>query len=332
MRILTWHVHGSWMTAFVQGDHDYVLPVLPDRSADGGGRAQSWNWPRSVVELPPEQLRNEPFDVVVLQRPNEIELAYQWTGRRPGIDVPAIYVEHNTPEESPCLQRHWLADRRDIPVAHVTSFNQLVWDNGVAPTTVIEHGVVDPAPRYSGEKAAGAVVTNEPGRRGRIVGADLVPAFAEVGPVDVFGMKTASFVNGLPATPHRVTGNERLRTQDEMHSALARRRVYLHTVRWTSLGLSLIEAMHLAMPIVAVAATAAADAVPNDAGFVSADVDELRSAFRMLLHEPEVARYMGRRARVAALARFGLGRFLDDWDTLLERAVAEHRPSTARAS
>lgn len=34
---------------------------------------------------------------------------------------------------------------------------------------------------------------------------------------------------------------------------MARRRVYLHTARWTSLGLSLLEAMHLGMPVVAVA-------------------------------------------------------------------------------
>ena len=24
MRILIWHVHGSWMTSFVAGPHDYV--------------------------------------------------------------------------------------------------------------------------------------------------------------------------------------------------------------------------------------------------------------------------------------------------------------------
>ena len=24
MRILLWHVHGSWTTAFVQGPHDYL--------------------------------------------------------------------------------------------------------------------------------------------------------------------------------------------------------------------------------------------------------------------------------------------------------------------
>ena len=36
---------------------------------------------------------------------------------------------------------------------------------------------------------------------------------------------------------------------------MARRRLYLHPVRWTSLGLSLLEAMHLGMPVVALATT-----------------------------------------------------------------------------
>src|ERR671913_2289410 len=56
MRMLLWHVHGSWTTAFVQGPHDYVVPVLPDRGADGIGRARTWDWPASVRELAPEQL------------------------------------------------------------------------------------------------------------------------------------------------------------------------------------------------------------------------------------------------------------------------------------
>ena len=51
-----------------------------------------------------------------------------------------------------------------------------------------------------------------------------------------------------------------------MHAELARRRAYLHLCRWTSLGLSLIEAMAIGMPVVALATTEAVVAVPPDAG------------------------------------------------------------------
>jgi glycosyltransferase involved in cell wall biosynthesis len=321
MKVLLWHVHGSWTTAFVQGAHDYVVPVLPDRGADGVGRARTWDWPDSVSELAPDELRSQPFDVVVLQRPQELELVHRWTGRRPGIDLPAVYLEHNTPEASPCRQRHPLADRRDIPIAHVTHFNRLYWDNGAAPSTVIEHGIIDPGARYTGELGRGAVVVNEPGRRGRTVGADLVAGVAEIGPVDVYGLQTRAFVDTVSS--ETVVAHQDLRTQDEMHSELARRRVYLHPMRWTSLGLSLIEAMQLAMPVIAVAATDVIEAVPAAAGVLSTDPERLHAAFRTFLHEPESARAAGVAARAAALERYGLARFLQDWDALLARTTEQ---------
>ena len=320
MRILLWHVHGCWTTSFVQGPHDYVVPVLPDRGADGIGRARPGTGPPSVRELAPEQLADEPFDAVVLQRPHELELVRRWTGRRPGGDLPAVYLEHNAPDGSAGRPAPSAGRPRDIPIVHVTHFNRLYWDNGVAPTTVIEHGIVDPGARYTGELARGAVVVNEPGRRGRTVGADLVPGFARIGPVDVFGMQTKAFVAGLDTDA--VAAHQDLFSQDDMHSALARRRVYLHPMRWTSLGLSLIEAMQLAMPVVAVAATEAVVAVPPAAGVLSTDPERLQQAFRAFLHEPEAARAAGVAGRAAALERYGLTRFLADWDEVLGRIVA----------
>ena len=46
----------------------------------------------------------------------------------------------------------------------------MMWDSGRAPTTVIEHGMPDPGPRYTGELPRAAAVINEPVRRARIVG------------------------------------------------------------------------------------------------------------------------------------------------------------------
>jgi glycosyltransferase involved in cell wall biosynthesis len=316
MRILIWHVHGSYLTAFVQGSHEYVLPKLPNRHPDGFGRADTWDWPTSAVEAPPEVLREQDFDVVVLQRPHELALASEWLGRRPGRDLPAVYLEHNTPEESACGERHFLADQREIGIVHVTDFNDLMWDTGDARTVVVPHGVLDPGYRYTGELAAGGVVVNEPGRRGRMVGADLVPRFASAGPVDVFGMKAESFAAEL-GLGDRVRGFETIRTQDEMHTELARRRAYLHLTRWTSLGLSLIEAMMLGMPVIALATTEASQAIPAIAGCVSTRVENLIQQFGVLLQDRDAAVAAGSAGRQAALAQFGIGRFLSDWDRVL---------------
>jgi glycosyltransferase involved in cell wall biosynthesis len=176
---------------------------------------------------------------------------------------------------------------------------------------VIEHGVVDPGPLWTGELARLGVVVNDPARRGRLVGADLVPEFSRIAPVDLFGMNTDR-VRGVSAYDL---------PQAELHAALARRRVYVHPFRWTSLGLSLIEAMHLGMPVVALATTEAVEAVPPAAGACSTRMDVLTGAVRRLLSDPDEAAEAGRVAREAALARYGLDRFLHDWDRLLKEVT-----------
>ncbi|MEW9533559.1 glycosyltransferase [Microbispora sp. NPDC049125] len=319
MRILVWHVHGSWTTSFVQGEHDYLVPLTPDRGEDGRGRARTYPWPESVVEVPHDRLRDEHVDVVVYQRPHELDLAREWLGR----SVPGVYVEHNTPAGDVPKTRHPLADRDDIPLVHVTHFNDLFWDSGKAPTHVIEHGVLDPGHVYTGELARAGVVVNEPVRRWRVAGTDLLPAFATAAPLDVFGMKVAALDATLGLAGHLGTFEDL--PQAQMHTALARRRVYLHPYRWTSLGLSLIEAMMIGMPVVALATTEAVEAVPPEAGVVSTKVPTLMKALERYAADPELAAQTGKAARAAALARYGLDRFLSDWERLLGEVASTAR-------
>jgi hypothetical protein len=321
VKILVWHVHGSWTTAFVQGSHEYLLPVTPDRGPDGLGRARTWDWPASAREVTPAALRAEQVDAVVLQRPRDLELVRTWLGREPGRDLPAVFLEHNSPGLEPGdgpvpHTRHPMGDREDIPIAHVTHFNRLFYDNGRAPTTVIEHGIVDPGDRYTGELARAAVVVNEPVRRGRTTGGDLLPGLAGAAPVDVFGMGLSGLHEKYGLDPARVALHDDP-PQAAMHAELARRRVYVHPVRWTSLGLSLLEAMHLGMPVVGLATTEAVEAVPPEAGVLSTRPERLWEAVRVFLHDEDAARLAGKAARAAALERYGLDRFLADWDRLL---------------
>jgi glycosyltransferase involved in cell wall biosynthesis len=75
------------------------------------------------------------------------------------------------------------------------------------------------------------------------------------------------------------------------------------------------------MPVVALAATEAAEAVPPGAGVVSTRVGVLRAALRELVNDHALARETGLAARRAALDRYGLGRFLGDWDQLLKEVT-----------
>lgn len=316
MRILLWHVHGSWTTSFVQGEHEYLLPLTPGRDSDGLGRAATWDWPPRAVEVPHDRLREAHIDLMVLQRPHELELAERWTGRRPGRDVPAVYVEHNTPGGEVPYTRHPLADQREITIVHVTHFNRLFWDCGDAPTDVVEHGIVDPGHLYTGDWARAGVVVNDPVRRGRAVGTDLLPELARTAALDVFGMRVHRLADTLDVPGDRLWTFEDL-PQHRLHEELARRRVYVHTARWTSLGLSLLEAMHLGMPVVALASTEVVAAVPPEAGVVSTRIEELSAAVWRFVHDPSEAQEVGAAARQAALSRYGLGRFLADWDARL---------------
>jgi hypothetical protein len=310
VRILLWHVHGSWTTGFVQGGHEYVLPVVPGRGPDGRGRARTWEWPESTVELTPEELAEAEIDAVLIQRPEELELAEEWTRRRPGRDLPTIYVEHNAPQGRIAEMRHPVADREDVTLVHVTHFNDLFWDAGATPTRVIEHGIPDPGYRYTGELAEAAVAINEPLRRGRVTGTDLLPRLNHDVTLRLFGMGVTE-LGGVEDLP-----------QGRMHDEMARCRAYLHPIRWTSLGLSLIEAMQLGMPVVVLATTEAIEAVPPEAGTISTRVDVLAAALRELIADPDLALAKGKEARRASLERFGLRRFLDDWDRLLAEVTA----------
>ncbi|WP_323960336.1 glycosyltransferase [Arthrobacter sp. JZ12] len=318
MRILLWHVHGGWTDAFVRGRHEYLLPTTEEGGPWGLGRAGR-DWPHSVREVAPGDLREEQPDVVVLQRLEEIDECERLLGRRPGVDIPAVFLEHNTPKGDVPGSLHPLAGQADIPIVHVTHFNHLFWDNGMAPTSVIEHGIVDPGHLYAGELERAAVVVNEPVRRGRVTGTDLLPDFAREAPLDVFGMGTAELPDALGLGPDEMSVVGDLPTT-ALHTELARRRLYIHPLRWTSLGLSLLEAMHLGMPVVVLATTEAARAVPPEAGAISTSVAELREAVRRLVKDPVEARARGEIARQTALERYGLSKFLAAWDQVLAEA------------
>jgi Glycosyl transferases group 1 len=322
VNILIWHVHAAWTTAFVSGRHRYLLPVVADRGPDGRGRARTYPWPETAVEIPPVELAAAEVDVVVLQRPEDEELARRWLGGRvPGRDVPAVWVEHNAPQGRIADMRHPAADRDDLVLVHVTPTNALFWDSGRTRTRVIDHGIPDPGHRWTGELERAAVVINEATRRGRVTGTDLLPALSRALPVDLFGIGSEDAAAALRSEGADVTGIGDL-AHGQLVAEVARRRVYLHPVRWTSLGLSLLEAMHLGMPVVALATTEVPEAVPPDAGVVSNRLPVLTDALQRLGRDHEEAARFGKAARAAGLERFGLDRFLADWDALLVEVKA----------
>jgi hypothetical protein len=321
VRILMWDVHGGYTDSLVAGTHEYLF-LPPEPSGRGGLARYGGSPPSNAHQVTAAELRDRPPDVVLLQRLEEIDVCSQLLRLRPGRELAAIFLEHNTPKSDVPSTRHPLADEPGMLLVHVTHFNELFWDCGNTRTCVIEHGVADPGLRYTGRLPRLAFVVNEPVRRWRITGTDLLPRFADFD-VDAFGIDADQLPEALGPAQQRVNFAGNL-SPNMLYDAIAERRVYLHLNRWTSLGLSLIQAMMLGMPVVALDTTEASRAVPAAAGARSTDLSELVAATRALLADPNEALHRGLIARSAALDRYGVPRFLHDWDLAFKEAAEAH--------
>jgi glycosyltransferase involved in cell wall biosynthesis len=98
----------------------------------------------------------------------------------------------------------------------------------------------------------------------------------------------------------------------------ARYRFLFNPIRYTSLGLAVCEAMLLGMPVVALATTEYATTIENGvSGYADARLDVLLERMRELLADPAEARRLGEGARRVAQERFGLERFVRNWEDAL---------------
>ena len=110
-------------------------------------------------------------------------------------------------------------------------------------------------------------------------------------------------------------------------ATMARYRFFFHPVRYTSLGLALIEAMMIGMPVVGLATTELPTLIDSGVnGFIDTRPARLIDAMHALIDFPALAQRWGEAARVTALERFSITRFTADWDRLLCSVVAQGRP------
>lgn len=312
LNILIWHIHGAYLTAITAAQHNWYVPIKDDRSEGYVGRGQDSTMPDYVREIPADQVRNLPLDLIIFQTPKNYQTDQYEILSDEQRQLPKIYLEHNTPEPHPTDSRHFAADDPTVTLVHVTHYNRLMWDNGATPTRVIEHSVaIDPTIRYEGSRPEGIIAVNEIQRRGRMAGFDLFEQLRQRVPLTVAGMKSAD-VGGIGEIHYRY-----------LHKRVAEYRFLFSPMRYSSLPLAVIEAMTIGMPIVALATTELPTVIENGVhGFVSANPDELAERMQFLLDNPDEAQRMGENARQLALSRFGLDRFVRDWNAVFTEVCA----------
>ncbi len=302
LKILTWHVHGNYLYYLTQVPHDFYLVTDAERSTHHTGRSGILPWGDNVHEVRAEEVATQHFDVILYQSREAYEVERHQFLSPAQLRLPCIYLEHDPPQESPTNTRHWVDDPQALLV-HCTHFNALMWDNGRTPTQVVEHGIrlLSPA-RYSGEKAQGVVVVNNLDLRGRRLGVDVYQDVAARVPLVLVGMGAERVGGAGEVTNHLLP------------EFMAQHRFFFNPIRYTSLGLSILEAMMVGVPIVGLATTELVTVIKDgENGYVDTRVDRLVEAMQHLLREPGLAREIGEAGRRTAIERFSIDRFVNDW-------------------
>jgi glycosyltransferase involved in cell wall biosynthesis len=321
LKILTWHVHGNYLWYLSQVNHDFFLPVRAEREGGYGGRGTTFPFRDNVHDIPAENVGGQQFDCILFQLRRNWEIDQHEILSPQQRALPKIYLEHDPPQEHPTNTEHWASDP-NVLLVHVTPFNALMWDSGNASTRVIDHGVIEPKGiRYGGELERGVVVINHLKDRGRRLGVDVFQAAREQAPLDLVGM-AAEELGGIGEIE-----------PTKLAAFIARYRFFFNPIRYTSLGLAVIEAMTIGMPIVGLATTEMVTAIENArSGFVETDLHKLIERMHQLIADPAEARRLGEYARRYALERFNIRRFVRDWEETFAEVTMTRRPRLARTA
>jgi len=310
LRILTWHVHGSYLCYLVQSSHQFFLPVKSGFPEGYGGKLGGFAWGDNVHNVLAEEARNLEFDCILFQsRKNYLEDQYEILSERQR-QLPRLYLEHDPPREHPTDTCHVVNDS-NILLVHVTHFNDLMWNSSDTPTCVIEHGVRVPENvRYQGQFDRGIVIVNGLQSRGRRLGADIFDRVRFQVPLDLVGMQ-AEKLGGYGEIPHQ-----------KLAEFTSQYRFFFNPIRYTSLGLSVCEAMMIGMPVIGLATTEMTTVIENGvSGYVDTNIDRLIEVMQHLQKSPEEAARLSQGARKVAEERFNIERFKRDWNQAFARVV-----------
>ncbi|MCL5072734.1 MAG: glycosyltransferase family 4 protein [Actinobacteria bacterium] len=314
LKILTWHVHGNYLYYLTQiKSCDFYIPYPP--------LGNGFDWGENVYQIPQDEIKNIDLDLILFQSnyplsKQSFEGQYQILTPNQQV-LPKIYLEHDPPREHPTNTQHLFKDS-NIILVHVTHFNNLMWDSGNTKTWIIEHGVIIPQRiTFKGDIKKGVVVINNLQSRGRRLGLDIFETVRSKIPLDLFGINSER-LDGFGELPH-----------NKLAEVLSHYRFFFYPVRYTSLGLSLCEAMTLGMPIVALAATETVTVVKNGVnGFIDTDPIKLISYMKKLLGDADYAKTLGKNAKSYAKKRFSIKRFTDAWEKLFSLYTKKSLPSS----
>ena len=309
LKIFTWHIHGSYLYYLSQASFDIYIPVTSDKKEGYYGRGETFPFGNNVIEIEANEIKNLSFDCILFQT-NKNFLVDQYEilteeQRR----LPRIYLEHDPPSKHPTDTKHIISDP-EILVVHVTSFNKLMWQNDTGNVKVIDHGIMPAQVGYSGELEKGIVVVNHLHQRGRKLGADIYEKVKQQVPVDLVGMGTKEH-GGLGEVLH-----------PQLPQFISRYRFFFNPIRYTSLGLAVLESMMAGIPFVGLATTEYVTVVQNGvSGYIHTDVDYLVEKMKALLSDKLLASELGKAGKKIVEQQFNIHRFAKEWEETFKEVI-----------
>ena len=316
LKIFTWHIHGTYLYYLSQGNYDIYIPVNDDKNEGYYGRGETFPFGDNVKEIRVEDIKSARFDCILFQtNKNYLFDQYEILSEEQRT-LPRVYVEHDSPPKSACEQKHIMNDA-NVLMVHVTNFNKLMWNNEDCGTaTVIDHGIIVPPHTYSGELNKGVVIVNHLHQRGKKLGADIFEKVSKEIPLDLIGMGTKEY-GGLGEVMH-----------PQMPGYIGKYRFCFNPIRWTSLGLAVLEAMGAGLPVVALATTEYTTVIKDGYnGFIHTDVDYLIEKMKVLLADTKLAKTLGNAARKTVETRFNIDRFNAAWEGVFRLAIQKNKPT-----
>src|SRR4051812_21507248 len=110
LRILTWHVHGSYLYYLTQAPHEFYLPSRPSRDNGYAGKWGHIPWADNVHDVPVDEIKNLDLDCILFQWREHYQKDQFEILSAAQRQLPKIYLEHDPPQSHPTFTRHLVDD------------------------------------------------------------------------------------------------------------------------------------------------------------------------------------------------------------------------------
>src|SRR5687768_9685147 len=109
LRILTWHIHGSYLYYLSQGPFKIYLPTSEKKSEGYIGRGTTFLFRANVIEVRVSEVRNIQVDCILFQTTGNSNIDQYEMLTEQQRQLPLLYLAHEPPREVPTDTRHVVA-------------------------------------------------------------------------------------------------------------------------------------------------------------------------------------------------------------------------------